>query len=656
MPYRDALKEAFATNAITRVAIIDDAFDDFDVDTLDRDAITPLQTELRELDGDRAQRGELAAEIEALTGRSLNEVADSLRDRATLEALWPLFRDADPLSGFATFFRVLFAGAGANLRDKLRPLRALKELLLEIEGVEVEEFGSETEAAAIKDHQLVFLDYYLNGEVPEKGTGGTSRKAEREGREKSIDFLSKLVEARPDNLPVVMLISSRASPNDLPDFRQKAKMLASKMNFLPKDFALSDLPRAQHSIMRLVKHTKHADALVSLLKTWSDVVAEASESMMISLRELDLTDYSYIQQYRLAGEKTPLGQYIAWLFNGRLTDLVETQLREKKIGDTVGEFTLPSAIPGRTSPTKAISELFSSITTTRIPIGDTNFAPPAWSGDIFLETSVFNKIHGSKHATKIRNKGFPDVLTVVTPACDLVPNRAINNPLKTITMIGGTLKPLADASEATSDLLMLKGEPYVIEWNTKWPITVPVENMSPLGGPNDRYQWVGRYRDIYHAELQHRLLQDLGRPALPIPPTMPHWIPVRVLARTVKRPSQFEMIMDHSVADQMAWTWLGKGSDRMFALREEMVWTLRAAIIARCATLGQAETKDLQDIIDAGTYVDNLQLPMVVKRPTAELACGASVAKAADTADISTGTKPLVIIFGNSLGPAALAA
>jgi hypothetical protein len=655
MPYKAALKEVFAAGGITRVAIVDDAFDQIDLSEVNRQAITQVQTDLRELDEDRANREALATEIETLANVGLEELASTLREGDRLEALWDVYAGLDAASPVADVFRPLFAHIGANILDKLRPLRALKVLLLGIDNVAVDEFGSDTDAAMLAEHQLIFLDYYLNAGVPEAGTA-SSRAAEKVGRERSIEFLAKLVRERPDNLPLVMLISSRAKNSDLPDFRRQAQMLASKMNFLPKDYALSDPPRAQHSIMGLVKHTKPADALASLLKTWSDAVATASESMMISIRELDLTDYSYIQQYRLAGEKTPLGQYIAWLFNGRLTDLVETELRDKHVDKTVSNFTLPEAIPGRTSPTKAITELFSAVTTTRIPIGYDTFMPAAWSGDIFLETSVYNRTHGTRKPTKRSNKAYPDVLTVVTPACDLVPERAIDNPLRTITMIGGTLVPLAEAENASSHLLMLKGKPFVVDWNTKWPVTFPVGSVSPMGGPHDRYQWVGRYRDIYHAELQHRLLQDLGRPALPLPPTMPHWVPVKVLARTVKRPAQYEVVFEHAAEAQVAWTWLGKKSDKMFSLREEIVWEIRSWIQARYQTLGNTERQELQAVVDAPSFVDDLQLPMTLRKETGDLTCGAGISKTADVGLVSSGTKPLVIVFGTGVVPVVLAA
>lgn len=659
MPYKAALKEVFSANAVTRVAIVDDAFDPVDLDVIETEAVTAVQTELRELDDDRDNRGALAGQIEAVVKVGLGELASKLRDKTHQLALWNAYCEVDALSPFAELFRPLFAGVGADLLDKLRPLRALKALLAEIDNVVVEEFGSETDASAVNEHQLIFLDYYLNRAVPEAGTE-TSKPAERAGRERSIKFLAELVSLRPDNLPLVMLISSRATSSDLPEFRRDAKMLASKMNFLPKQFALSDPRRAQHSIMGLVKHTKHADALAALLKCWSEAVASASDSMMISIRELDLTDYSYIQRYRLAGEKTPLAQYIAWLFNGRLTDLVETQLNANKIEKTVSAFILPDAIPGRTSPTRAITELFSSITTTRIPIGYDNFTPPAWSGDIFLETSTYNKIHGTRKPSKRQHRGFPQVLTVVTPACDLVPERAIDNPLKTITMIGGTLVPLAEAENPTSHLLMLKGKPYVVDWNTKWPVTFAVGSVSPLKGPNERYQWVGRYRDVYHAELQHRLLQDLGRPALPIPPTMPHWVGVRVLARTVKRPAQFEPVVELGEDDQFAWTWIGKKSgqksDKMFGLREDLVWTIRSWVDERCKTLGETERAELRAVVDAPNFVDELQLPILIRKETIDLTCGASAVRTADPGNISSGSKPLLIVFGTGLVQEALAA
>jgi hypothetical protein len=354
MPYKEALKNVFAETGVQRVAIVDDAFDPIAFDQIDRNAIAAVRTELLELDEGRDERRELAEHVEAISGLSLADIAKRLTEQ--IERLWDVYSAAAPGSDVATLFSPLFGAIGTTRREKLRPLRALRSILEAIDNVQVDEFGSDTTPDKLEHHELIFLDYYLEADVPEKGQG-KDKAAEQAGRERSIKFLSDLVELRQDNLPLVMLISSLASPKDLVEFRRDARMLASKMNFLQKTFAETDPAQAQHSIMALVRHTKQADALATLLKTWHAAVQKASEEMMVSIRELDLMDYSYIQHYRLAGEKTPLGQYIAWLFNGRLTDLVETELRKQKVDALVSDFTLPEAIPGRASPTTAITDL-----------------------------------------------------------------------------------------------------------------------------------------------------------------------------------------------------------------------------------------------------------------------------------------------------------
>jgi hypothetical protein len=138
---------------------------------------------------------------------------------------------------------------------------------------------------------------------------------------------------------------------------------------------------------------------------------------------------------------------------------------------------------------------------------------------------------------------------------------------------------------------------------------------------------------------------------------MPQWVDLRVLARTTKRPATFEVVIDCDAEEQCAWTWIGKRNDKMFCLREELAWKIRTWVTDRCKTLAKAEQDDLMAIIDAQSFVDDLQLPVLLRKDTGTLeSSGVGVMKTLNPFEVDSGTKALVVVFGMDADAQNLAA
>lgn len=608
MPYRDLLRKTFADCGITKVAIVDDAFDEVDFTQLTQTHLAALRTALEDLVEEPEGYAELIATIETAAGMPLVDVRSTSADVATYRLLWDLFVAIDPADAAYALLSPTFGALGTDKRDKLHPLIVLRDLIHNTTDATVETFDSATTADDVLEFDMVLLDFYLAEEVPVKPGAKLTAPMKRAARKRSINFLADLVVKKPDRTPLVMLISSMAGPSDLPAFRDEANMIMSKMSFMPKEYAEKDIARAQHTIMTLAKHRPHADALVNLLTMWKAAVDEASQKLMVTVRELDLTDYSYLQTYRLASEKTPLAQYLTWLFNGQLADLVERGLRDKKVETVVEGLSLPEPVPGLVPPTPGIARVYSALTTSRIPIGSGSFQPKAWAGDIFLETRRYNEIYGEKLPVRRRQKAMPEIMAVVTPACDLVPGRKGGSTLRTVTMIGGTLVPLGEAVHPNVHLVMLNERPYMIMWDPKWPVTMSVDAMGPGSSMAGRYQWVGRLRDLYHAELQHKLMADIGRVGLPVAPTMPESVPFRVFARTATVAPGYELVLEHDVAANAAWTFAGEKGKRSYCLRSDVAWEVRRWVNEKSGNGRPLE--NLRKQVEDTTFLRDLQSPV----------------------------------------------
>jgi len=647
MPYSGELKTTFKALKIAKVAIVDDAYDQPDFEAFAKAGLAAVRNALQDL-SDRLEEGEIStlpAELKTRSGLDLEDALAGLRDGKHIDALWHAYVDAEPGSEL----RALLAGyeaLSADKRDKLRPLRCLKELLLRDAGVaEVVELDSATTAEMVVGYDMVFLDFYLSDEVPSKPDATLSEQKKSNARKRSIDFLKKLVEANTDAVPLVMLISSMATAEDLPEFRDGAKMFASRMSFLPKDLAEGDAVRAQHTILSLAKHKPNSDALVELSSAWKKAVEEASEQLLVSLRKLDLPDYSYLNQYRLSTERIPLPHYLAWLFSGALTDGVERKLQSGGVAQVAAKLKLPDIIPGRVAPTLEITSLYNSLTTTSIRVGEDGFRPAAWSGDIFIATAKYNEIFGTDQKVLKSRKALPEVLAVVTPSCDLVPER---EKVATITMIGGELKPLSEADHKSNMLIMLNSKPYVVEWNAKWPVTIGRHAMGSKSSMASRYQWVTRLRDLYHADLQHKLMTDLSRVGLNVPPPMPETVAVKVLAKTGAGDDGYTELYQADHKEGAAWAFAGTNGDRTFCLREEVVWLVRDRL-RKVEDGNAAKLKELREKADDPNFVKNLQDPVALKKDKADRNSGVTVRyRRAQTLDEVSGKgeqHPLVVTF-----------
>lgn len=658
MPYINELRETLTKNGVARIAIVDDAYDPLDLDSLEAAGKRVVRTALADLvdrrdeDAPAPDDAELVAAIEAL-GVSADDFGKRLDDNGVLTNLWTAFITSEPTTPLAALLRPLFGDAGVDRAAKLRPLRRLKSIIEDGTDATITEFGSDTAGADVADFDMVFLDYYLSGAVPAVVGPGVKKKDKEDARDKSVRFLKELIESA-ERIPLVMLISSAAVADDLPKFRSDTAMLASKLAFLPKEFAIKDPARAQHVIMALAKFRGESDALWKLVEMWQQVVEAASDKVLLSLRELDVMDFSYIQEFRLAEEKTPLAQYLIWLLGGKLTDEVEQMMKEKDAEKLVQSVILPQAIPGRVGPTAAITGLYSAATTSRLPVANDTFKPKTWSGYIYIDTASYNRIFDKVLAVRRRAKNLPQVLAVLTPACDLVPGRTKDDRLKTVTMIGGTLVPLKEAANASNHLIMLNDKPFMVDWNTKWPVTMTIEAMATenLGG---RYQWVGRLREMYHADLQQKLMADIGRVGLPVAPPMSEPVGVRILARTGGGPTGWTQAVEHAASDKAAWTFPASKGKRAFCLREDVAWEVRNWVLENAADekWGRALTAKMSE----GAVINELQLPVPFQK--ADEVVGGTRAilyrRAENVADVATEGKEnqFMVVFGRVDPPAA---
>jgi hypothetical protein len=137
----------------------------------------------------------------------------------------------------------------------------------------------------------------------------------------------------------------------------------------------------------------------------------------------------------------------------------------------------------------------------------------------------------------------PDVLVVLTPACDLV-----RNPEKRrVLLVGGALKRLDNKSwtykskAAATSIVQLTQQPRMsIQWNLDDQRMLNREELTALVGGAGPYALMLRLRESNALELQQQLLADMGRVGLVS--KMPFTFPVEVSLHTTDQAGNIQLL------------------------------------------------------------------------------------------------------------------
>ena len=243
--------------------------------------------------------------------------------------------------------------------------------------------------------------------------------------------------------------------------------LPSKFRFLAKSEFDTDRTKTEWVLASLVRERTAGDAVEKLLREWNTSIDNAVTDMKKSVRRLDVTDYAYLQKYRLVEEKISLLEYLTWLFNSYLGSFVEARLAQSpaELVAPIRDAAVPSA---RLQPMSEVPAIYSAVTVTKV----TSFADAApakvLTGDLFVRRQLLqarvpapdvastksaapavpaelpaampatvapppapanerraNAASGAPAAAEptAPEPPQPDILATITPICDLIPGR-----------------------------------------------------------------------------------------------------------------------------------------------------------------------------------------------------------------------------------------
>ena len=353
--------------------------------------------------------------------------------------------------------------------------------------------------------QILFLDYYLDRDVPPVGDPGRAKF--KKARRASLKFLRQVVTATDEeNIPAVVLMSSRQI-DDIHQYRHEVKdrqIISLRFQYMKKEWIRQDDGRiiiahaAADVLLDMSQGYIFGKLLQQALTQWKEGAEQALNDFMKRIGNLDMKDFAYLLRFRLREEGQVLSEYLEWLFGEYLKGLIDKNVdwehpsfselnSDEKIEDNI-----EGAFDG---PTVKIAEFFHGI---RVTKRHANLPHRYQLGDLYA-----------------RPNG-DDIRSVITPDCDLVVRRG-KTKIKNVLTMGGTLHTFDQEGSAADDLILLENEPYSVRWNPKDLATFPIEGDEALH-KDEGFKFLGTLRPLYAQEMQRRTLTDLSRVGLPVAP------------------------------------------------------------------------------------------------------------------------------------------
>lgn len=399
----------------------------------------------------------------------------------------------------------------ADLVAEVAPLRLPLEQIeatLTAQAWELIRFGALPDLDTVPaDASLVVIDYVLTPDTPADMAGKIGE---------STQFLQGLVQrvvGSERKLPLIVLVSSRPNiaKGDAEAFRKAVGLHGGYFHFIRKISVLTELG------LRIDGFTAEVEELESYRRVHvalRGALQAACESLVAGIDSMELQDLAALHVGHLIHEGEPLSDYLGWMLGQVLTAKLQENVT---FADASG--LLPPenhrVLLGHLEPTQGIPKLFCEASTVRTASGQRH---KAITGSRELR---FGDIFVGKQGKKVDLSKFRLVLS---QTCDLLQGKIKNGQVlcaeghgtevanTEAALMRTTLRQLDDKG---STLIRLDGEKYYqVEWTDVNLTTLEQAKLKREQG----HRYVGRLNEIYALEVQHNVLNRLGRIGVPVKP------------------------------------------------------------------------------------------------------------------------------------------
>ena len=545
---------------IKRIAIIDDIFDIPALDRLDR---TRYSEFLQRFNSNQV----LKNAVTRVSGTKPNSLPDfDNLDEKELAPLWKCVWKQEVGGrklnvGHAQALRALFEGHYDDVLGMLETVVELFSLFRKDLGRSVTVHGTGFDADEIAKAQIVVIDYFLGCNLTED-----------EALEKVSKLVIDVVEvARSANrmVPSFLLISSLPQQSiDTESFCKRAELMQSRFRFFSKEELRADRIKVMVSLHDLIDASNSTDIVERLIEDWRRGAYKAIRAVREQMLTLDVSDYVYLDCFRLTHEGTSIGNYLRWFLTASLNASVTGKLTKNlwleadalklfSVVDKGGHLDPKTLIKTFDGPSDAIAQAYGNILFDETRgTGDCAF-PAKLPGHDLVEGDLFVRPIGKDRQGYEGAK----IQLVITPSCDLLP-RAPNQPpsAQSVLLLPGTLKRVAQEdrnSNFARDVVRVleRGQWCLlqIEWDFSQPISIDWPKICDEG-PGKAFKRLGRVRDLYFHRVRDEFANHLTRIGTEVGPLFPRPRSGEVFIAVVKaKGRQFESVMSFSSRDRFVW-------------------------------------------------------------------------------------------------------
>ncbi len=361
---------------IKAVAFIDDAYDPLTVDDVEEGHIEAFWTALQ---GREQVHEEMRQELNVLIGREVTSIDDI--DGDVLLKLWD---SRETLESLGEPVGQLFETKIGKLEQVDRITSLIKnQCTVGTESyLEIKTLTSKEDISKIGDASIVFIDYYLGP--------GDDDDSKQKAVKRAKEITNEIYERYGANkLPLVILMSSAPEVKEQQEqFSRDRGWIIGLFYCVTKD-DLEDTEKLGINLGTWIERLDQGTKIQNFVEAVEKSLDSAVGQLKNALKNLSLEDYAYVQDFSLAPNGQPLGEYLLWLLNsyfGRLAFENDEEVRKHQ-------------------------DIISGFGFERLPVNQ--FMPSANLIEMY-DSALFNKAIGdiSHHPALIENAGASGKVTV----------------------------------------------------------------------------------------------------------------------------------------------------------------------------------------------------------------------------------------------------
>ena len=379
--------------------------------------------------------------------------------------------------------------------------------------------------------EVLFVDYYLSSDVP-PSTEEVSQYKRTNARRASIDLLKRVINAtNGKDVPAIVLMSSyEVKKHKQYQYRtQLDKIMSLRFEFLKKDWVRreNNILIIDHSAVDVLLDISQGylfgKALQLSVAQWKNAAESALENFLREVDGLNTKDFAYLLRFKLQEEGQSLGEYLRWFFGECLKGFMDNNVDWGHYSFSDGENNIDESIEGAfEGPSRRIAELFHCVRVDSYRISNrTGYR----MGDLYAQ---------------LNGQDIVNIRAVVTPDCDLVERSGKTKVESVLTMVG-TLNTFDKNDSAADDFLLYENKPYSVLWKPKDLKMFPITGSTALHEAKE-FKFLGTLRPLYAQEMQRRVLNDLSRVGLHVAPALGINATVTVFIRKSKGSDPFQSI------------------------------------------------------------------------------------------------------------------